>query len=54
MQGKYKAIQVKLTTQGKSDQKMNKWSVQILESGVGSAGFVELPSLWKEVPEEIR
>jgi hypothetical protein len=26
-----------------------------LESGVGSAGFVELPvTLWKEVPEEIR
>ena len=54
-QGKYKAIQVKLTTQGKRDQKMTKWSVQILESGVGSAGFVELPvTLWKEVPEEIR
>jgi hypothetical protein len=29
--------------------------VQILESVVGSAGFVELPvTLWKEVPEEIR
>ncbi len=28
---------------------MTKWSVQILESGVGSADFVELPSLWKEV-----
>jgi hypothetical protein len=54
-QGKYKAIQVKLTTQGKRDQKLTKWSVQILESGVGSAGFVELPvTLWKEVPEEIR
>ena len=45
----------KLMTQGKRDQKMTKWSVQILESGVGSAGFVELPvTLWKEVPEEIR
>jgi hypothetical protein len=42
-QGKYKAMQGKRTTQGKRDQKMTKWSVQILESGVGSAGFVELP-----------
>ncbi len=48
-------MQVKLTTQGKSDQKMTKWIVQILESDVGSVGFVELPvTLWKEVPEEIR
>jgi hypothetical protein len=45
----------KLMTQGKRDQKMTKWSVQILESGVGSVGFVELPvTLRKEVPEEIR
>ncbi len=42
-QGKYKGMQGKLTTQGKRDQKMTKWSVQILESDVGSAGFVELP-----------
>jgi hypothetical protein len=47
--------QDKLTTQGKRDPKMTKWRVQILESGVGSAGFVEIPvTLWKEVPEEIR
>ena len=45
----------KLTTQSKKDQKVTKWSVQILESGVGGAGFGELPvTLWKEVPEEIR
>jgi hypothetical protein len=45
----------KLTTQGKRDQKVTKWSVQILESGVGRAGFEELPvTLWNEVPEEIR
>ena len=45
----------KLVTQGKRGKKVTKWSVQILESGVGSAGFVELPvTLWKEVPEEHR
>ena len=54
-QGKHKTMQGKLTTQGKRGQKVTKWSVQILESGVGRAGFVELPvTLWKEVPEEIR
>ena len=48
-------MQDKVGTQGKRGKKVTKWSVQILESGVGSAGFVELPvTLWKEVPEEIR
>jgi hypothetical protein len=45
----------KLTTQSKRDQKVTKWSVQILENNVGRTGFGELPvTLWKEVPEEIR
>jgi hypothetical protein len=54
-QGKYKAMQSKLTTQSKREQKVTKWSVQIVENGVGRAGFEELPvTLCKEVPEEIR
>ena len=54
-QGKYKSMEEKLTTQGKRGQKVTKWSVQILESGVGRAGFVEFPvTLWKEVPQEVR
>ncbi len=53
-QGDYKTMQVKLTTQGKRGKKVTKWSVQILESGVGREGFVEVPvTLWKKVPEEV-
>ncbi len=52
--GKCKTIQDKLMSQGKRDQKVTKWSVKILESGVGREGFVDLLlTLWKEVPEEI-
>ncbi len=48
-------MQNKLTTQGKRDQKVTKWSVQIVENDVGRAGFGELPvTLCKEVPEEVR
>ncbi len=48
-------MQGKLETQGKRGKKVTKWSVQILESGVGRAGFAEVPViLWKEVPEEVR
>ena len=48
-------MQGKLTIQGKRGKKVTKWSVQILESGVGRAGFVEVPdTLWKKVPEEVR
>ena len=42
-QGKYKAMQSKLTTQSKREQKVTKWNVQIVENGVGRAGFGELP-----------
>ena len=47
-------MQDKGATQGKRGQKVTKWSIQILESVVGRAGFVEFPlTLCKEVPEEI-
>ena len=47
-------MQGKLTTQGKRGKKVTKWRLQILECGVGRAGFVEVPvTLWKEVPEEV-
>jgi len=47
-------MQNKLTTQSKREQKVTKWSVQIVENVVGRAGFGELPTtLCKEVPEEI-
>jgi hypothetical protein len=48
-------MQSKLTTQSKREQKVTKWSVQIVENGVGREGLGELPvTLCKEVPEEIR
>ena len=48
-------MQSKLTTQSKRDQKVTKWTVQIVENGVGRVGFGELPvTLCKEVPEEVR
>jgi hypothetical protein len=48
-------MQDRLATQGKRGKKVTKWSVQILESGVGREGFVEVPvTLWKKVPEEVR
>jgi hypothetical protein len=36
-------MQSKLTTQSKREQKVTKWNVQIVENGVGRAGFGELP-----------
>ena len=48
-------MQDRLVTEGKRGKKVTKWSVQILESGVWRAGFVEVPgTLWKKVPEEVR
>ena len=43
-----------MTTQGKRGKKVTKWRVQILESGVGRAGLVEVVSLREGVREGCR